>query len=314
VGSTVSFVGAGTCAIRASQTGDSNYEAAPEAQQSFAVTKRAQLIELLSAPPAAASVGGPDYALAARASSGLPVSFSSGTPSVCAVDGSTVTFLEAGTCTIDASQPGNSNYDPAPEVRQSFIVGSLAALTPTIAPVPTPAASQPPPPSPTTAASPPPSVLPPSMPATPDSGFSLRGNPIINPKTGAITFTASVSNPGIFTWLLTFRNGTFGAFSASRGKCSASQIRIKGKCRPAQVVFAKSALSVGAAAASGVTVIFTATPSSSARKALAEALKRGRGLPVTALLGFRSSLGGSSVSHTYSIAARLSKTSKTAGH
>jgi hypothetical protein len=73
-------------------------------------------------------------------------------------------------------------------------------------------------------------------------------------------------------------------------------------------------VSVAGAAATAVTVTFKATPSSSARKALAKAVARGVGLPVTAVLGFRSSLGGSSVSHTYTITARLAQTSRGARH
>jgi len=36
-GSTVSFIGVGTCVIDANQAGNANYNAAPQAQQSFAV-------------------------------------------------------------------------------------------------------------------------------------------------------------------------------------------------------------------------------------------------------------------------------------
>jgi hypothetical protein len=301
-GATVSFVAAGTCTVRANQTGNSNYDPAPEVQQSFAVAKGSQLISFTSDIPGSATAGGPSYELTATASSGLPVSLSSATPSVCTVEGSTVSFLQAGTCTIDANQPGDSNYNPAPEAQQSFAVASPPALMATPTPSPPPAASAPLP------------LAPPFTPTAPDSDFSLQRNPIVNTKTGAITFTASVSNPGIFAWLLTFPNGTFGAFSASRSECGARQIRVKGKCRPAQIVFAKSAVSVAGAAATAVTVTFKATPSSSARKALAKAVARGVGLPVTAVLGFRSSLGGSSVSHTYTITARLAQTSRGARH
>jgi len=37
LGSTVSFTAAGTCVIDANQAGDANYNAAPQAQQSFTV-------------------------------------------------------------------------------------------------------------------------------------------------------------------------------------------------------------------------------------------------------------------------------------
>ena len=122
--STVSFIGAGTCMIDAEQAGNSNYDAAPEVWQSFTVGMGTQHLTFTSEPPAAAAIGGSKYAVAARATSGLPVSFSSGASSVCSVSGTTVSFIAAGTCTIDAKQAGDSDYDAAPEARQSFPVSS----------------------------------------------------------------------------------------------------------------------------------------------------------------------------------------------
>ena len=62
------------------------------------------------------------FALTATASSGLTVGYTSGTPTVCSVSSSTVTILGAGSCSITATQPGNTNYDAAPAVTQSFTV------------------------------------------------------------------------------------------------------------------------------------------------------------------------------------------------
>lgn len=66
--------------------------------------------------------GSPDFALAASASSGLGVSFSSDTTNTCTVSGSTVHLIGLAntTCTIRASQAGDNNYNAAPEVTQSF--------------------------------------------------------------------------------------------------------------------------------------------------------------------------------------------------
>ena len=60
--------------------------------------------------------------LDATASSGLGVIFTSTSSSVCTISGATVTLTGAGTCTIQATQPGNSNYAAAPSVSQHFIV------------------------------------------------------------------------------------------------------------------------------------------------------------------------------------------------
>lgn len=58
------------------------------------------------------------------ATSGLPVSFTSSTPSVCSVSGSTVTGVSFGTCTITATQNGNTSVPAAPTVSSSVVVGA----------------------------------------------------------------------------------------------------------------------------------------------------------------------------------------------
>ena len=68
------------------------------------------------------SVRATPFTLSATATSGLAVSFSSLTPAVCSVSGNTVTLETGGTCTVRALQAGNSGYDAAPSVDQSFLV------------------------------------------------------------------------------------------------------------------------------------------------------------------------------------------------
>ncbi len=66
----------------------------------------------------------------ATASSALTVIYSSATPAVCTVVGSSVTLLRPGTCSIAADQPGNPSFDPAPKVTQSFMVkGTLLSAS-----------------------------------------------------------------------------------------------------------------------------------------------------------------------------------------
>jgi hypothetical protein len=128
-GTTVTFTGAGTCAVDADQSGNASYLAAPQAQQSFAVTLVPQAISFTSSPPAAALVGDPAYTIAASASSGLAVTFSlaAGSAGVCTLTGSSVSFVGAGTCTIDADQPGDVTYQAAAQVQQSFAVVAPSA-------------------------------------------------------------------------------------------------------------------------------------------------------------------------------------------
>jgi hypothetical protein len=66
----------------------------------------------------------PPFSINATASSGLPVSFASLTTAVCTVSGNEVTLKTTGTCTIEATQPGNAAFNPAPPVTQSFAVKS----------------------------------------------------------------------------------------------------------------------------------------------------------------------------------------------
>ena len=67
-------------------------------------------------------------ALFASATSGLAVSFSTDTPGMCYVFGSSVFFQTVGTCTIRASQGGNSVYASATQVTQSFVVSTAASI------------------------------------------------------------------------------------------------------------------------------------------------------------------------------------------
>ena len=60
--------------------------------------------------------------LSATATSGLTVSFTSSTPTICTVSGSTASLLAPGTCILHAAQAGNSNYAAATSVSQGFYV------------------------------------------------------------------------------------------------------------------------------------------------------------------------------------------------
>jgi hypothetical protein len=123
-GSTVSFNHVGTCVIDANQAGDANWNPAPQKQQSVTVNPGDQTITFTSTPPANAKNHGPNYIVAATASSGLTVSFTidAGSASVCSISGSTVSFIGAGTCTIDANQGGNADYNAAPQKQQPVTV------------------------------------------------------------------------------------------------------------------------------------------------------------------------------------------------
>ena len=71
--------------------------------------------------------GGASFTVNATASSGLPVTLTSLNPEVCTIAGNTVTVVNAGTCTLLAAQDGDTQYNPAPLVTQSFEVAKAAA-------------------------------------------------------------------------------------------------------------------------------------------------------------------------------------------
>jgi hypothetical protein len=110
---TVTVLSGGTCTIDASQGGNINYHAT---SGSLAITigKVNQSITFTSPAQTTYTYGSvASFAVAATASSGLPVSLSidAGSATVCSVSGGTVTILSGGICTVDASQAGNSSYN-----------------------------------------------------------------------------------------------------------------------------------------------------------------------------------------------------------
>jgi sugar lactone lactonase YvrE len=119
-GDALTLLAAGTCTITASQAGNSNYAAAVPSTQSF-VVYQSQTIEF-DGPGFKVDLGSAPITLGATASSGLPVTLVSTTSLVCSVHGYVVTLVSAGTCSITASQTGNSTYAAASPVTQSFTV------------------------------------------------------------------------------------------------------------------------------------------------------------------------------------------------
>ena len=122
-GSIVTGVAAGTCTIAANQPLSTNYNAAPQVTQSFTVGLTGQTITFGATPTVVA--GGTGTVSATGGSSGNPVIFTSNTVSVCTTsgaNGSTLTGITVGSCTILASQAGNALFSSATQT-QSFSVG-----------------------------------------------------------------------------------------------------------------------------------------------------------------------------------------------
>jgi sugar lactone lactonase YvrE len=120
-GSTLTVTGVGTIVVAANQAGNSTYAAAPQVTQSIVVNQASQTITFGTI---ATQTVGTALTLTAKASSGLAVSYTATPSTVCTVSSTTATFIAAGTCSITASQAGNSNYAAATPVTQSFTVNA----------------------------------------------------------------------------------------------------------------------------------------------------------------------------------------------
>jgi len=118
-GDTLTITGVGTVTVRAAQDGNENYNAAIPIDQSFAVAKADQTITF--DPLGNKTYGDPDFELNATSSSGLNLTVT--TIGHCTVSGLTVHLTGSGSCTLIASQSGNSNFNPAATISQSFFVG-----------------------------------------------------------------------------------------------------------------------------------------------------------------------------------------------
>lgn len=137
-GSTATLIAAGTCSIVASQAGNGDWFAAPSVTLAFTI-KPARGTQTISFPPPAATAldAGP-VALAASASSGLAVSYASLTPAICTTSGSQASLIATGTCTVQASQPGNDSWLAAAPVSASFAVTAATAANASDGDVPLP--------------------------------------------------------------------------------------------------------------------------------------------------------------------------------
>lgn len=123
-GTTISILAVGTCTIEATQLGNSNWNAANSVTRSFQIVNEGQAITFASL--AGKTFGDAPFTLSAVASSGLTITYSSSTTSVCTVSGSTLTLVAAGTCTVNASQIGDSTYSAATPVSRTFTVAKAA--------------------------------------------------------------------------------------------------------------------------------------------------------------------------------------------
>jgi hypothetical protein len=133
-GTTLGFLGVGTCTLTADRAGTDEFEAAHR-DITITVTKRHQTIFFLSTVPDVAYPGDFYYFGANGGASGKAVVFSSLTPSICSLSLNKVSFLAGGDCTIAANQDGDEIFAVAPQATQTITVTKLSQ-TVAFAPLP----------------------------------------------------------------------------------------------------------------------------------------------------------------------------------
>ncbi|SEI12628.1 Fibronectin type III domain-containing protein [Rheinheimera pacifica] len=99
---------------------------------SKAVTPKANQTITFNDPGAQNFGTSPTLVASSSAGGGYVVTFSSATPAICTVSGATLSFVAAGSCTIDANQPGDAAISAAATVSRTFTVNAVVPSAPTI--------------------------------------------------------------------------------------------------------------------------------------------------------------------------------------
>jgi hypothetical protein len=119
-GDELTIEGAGAIEVAAEQRGNESYDEAKPVTHKIVVEKAAQTIKF-KAPPSKVTLPAKAITLTATSTSHLAVEFKvvSGPAKL---HGDTLSFTGTGTVAVAASQPGNPNFKPAPEVKYSIVV------------------------------------------------------------------------------------------------------------------------------------------------------------------------------------------------
>jgi hypothetical protein len=126
----VQIVGGGTCTLTYQSEANASYLASDLYKVSFEVTRDAQTISFT--PVATADIATKSLTLAATASSGGAVSFTSTSPENCTVAGSTLNLLKAGNCAITATQAGTSTLAPVSVSTTITLTGTVVTPKPIV--------------------------------------------------------------------------------------------------------------------------------------------------------------------------------------
>ena len=125
-GETLTLVKAGECSVTASQAGGNGYIAASQ-RQLLVIPKQPQMVIFRN--PGAQPLDATPVTLAATSTvAGRTIAFSTTTPSVCSVSGTSLQKLADGICTVTATQDGDDIYAKASTVK-NIPIGNAQAPT-----------------------------------------------------------------------------------------------------------------------------------------------------------------------------------------
>ena len=126
----VRIISGGTCTITYQSGETATYLASDLYKVSFDVARDSQTISFTL--PNTANVSSKSLSLAATASSGAAVTYSTTSTGICSINGSTLNLLRSGNCSITATQAGTSTLAPISATSTVMITGSLAPANKTI--------------------------------------------------------------------------------------------------------------------------------------------------------------------------------------
>ena len=124
-GTTLTALTAGVCSVNAEQVGTDQWRYV-STTKSVTVGKKSNAISWLWFQPTGVKVGD-TITTHATSLALLPVTVTvdEASAGICSKDGSVVTALAVGTCSLTARQPGNEAYEPAPPITHSFAIAGL---------------------------------------------------------------------------------------------------------------------------------------------------------------------------------------------
>ncbi len=142
-GLTVTFKAIGTCTLTPSVAAGTDYGAATGSAQSFAVGQATPTVTITNIPPDAVYLG--DFVASVSTNGdGTTTSVTPLTTATCTVgpDGLTVSFVGAGTCTLEAEVSAGTDYGAGTGSPQSFTIAKATPAAPAIANIPAAAYGQ----------------------------------------------------------------------------------------------------------------------------------------------------------------------------